>query len=80
MHCNGKCHLMKELAKAAEQEKPLSDKKALQKEAEVLFCAAMPAFTFALPLSPAAKTISLHRTDLYSRLDVSPVFRPPLLS
>lgn len=32
MHCNGKCHLMKELAKAAETEKPASqnqnDKKA----------------------------------------------------
>ena len=27
MHCNGKCHLMKELAKAAETEKPISSDK-----------------------------------------------------
>ncbi|MBX9808301.1 MAG: hypothetical protein K2X95_10950, partial [Flavobacteriaceae bacterium] len=27
MHCNGKCHLMKELAKAAENEKPISPNK-----------------------------------------------------
>jgi hypothetical protein len=27
MHCNGKCHLMKELAKASETEKPISSDK-----------------------------------------------------
>ena len=39
MQCNGKCHLMKELAKAAESEKPISsDKKQLQEQTiEILF-------------------------------------------
>lgn len=38
MHCNGKCHLMKELAKASENEKPISsDKKSSVQEHEVLF-------------------------------------------
>ena len=27
LHCNGKCHLMKELAKASEAEKPISSDK-----------------------------------------------------
>ena len=37
MHCNGKCHLVKELAKASENEKPISDKKILVHEFEILF-------------------------------------------
>ncbi|MBY0487123.1 MAG: hypothetical protein K2P85_08080 [Flavobacteriaceae bacterium] len=39
MKCNGKCHLMKELAKASESEKPISsDKKENSKhEVEILF-------------------------------------------
>src|SRR4051812_48582927 len=38
MHCNGKCHLMKELAKAAENEKPSSpDRKNAPLENDFLF-------------------------------------------
>ena len=39
LECNGKCHLMKELAKASEAEKPLSsDKKSTAKnEIELLY-------------------------------------------
>ncbi|MEN9488966.1 MAG: hypothetical protein RL494_1231 [Bacteroidota bacterium] len=38
LQCNGKCHLMKELAKASENEKPISsDKKFSVQENEVLF-------------------------------------------
>ena len=37
LHCNGKCQLMKELAKASENEKPISDKKIAAQEFEVLF-------------------------------------------
>jgi len=38
MHCNGKCHLMKELAKESESEKPLSsDKKNISQELDILF-------------------------------------------
>ena len=36
LHCNGKCQLMKELAKASENEKPISDKKIAAQEFEVL--------------------------------------------
>jgi hypothetical protein len=38
MKCNGKCHLMKELAKVSENDKPISsDKKMTTHELEVLF-------------------------------------------
>lgn len=38
MKCNGKCHLMKELAKASEKEAPISsDKKSTHHDFEVLF-------------------------------------------
>lgn len=38
MHCNGKWHLMKEMAKQAESEKPIqNDKKSSINEFEVLF-------------------------------------------
>ena len=37
LQCNGKCHLMKELAKASENEKPITDKRIVVKEVEVLF-------------------------------------------
>jgi len=46
LKCNGKCHLMKELSKASEDEKPInSDKKQNTKqETEVLFCEVISTF------------------------------------
>ena len=37
MGCDGKCYLMSQLAKSAEDEKPISDKKFIVKEVEILF-------------------------------------------
>lgn len=37
LKCNGKCHLMKQLAKESESEKPLSSNKKVLQEIEVLF-------------------------------------------
>lgn len=78
MHCNGKCHLMKELAKAAEQEKPLSDKKSVHQEAEVLFYQpvtdySIPAFTVSF-----TKNTPPFYSNLYSRVKQFSIFRPPL--
>ena len=46
LKCNGKCHLMKELSKASENEKPInSNKKQNSKqEIEVLFCEVLSNF------------------------------------
>ena len=48
LKCNGKCHLMKELAKASENEKPISsDKKIASQELEVLFFEEIKSFKIA---------------------------------
>ncbi|TRW25391.1 hypothetical protein FMM05_07425 [Flavobacterium zepuense] len=79
MHCNGKCHLMKELAKAAEQEKPLSEKKSVHTEVEVLFCQAVAHYSFACYLPAATKQNLPVYSNLYSKLNCSAVFHPPLI-
>jgi len=79
MHCNGKCHLMKELAKTAEQDKPLSTKKNAAAEAEVLFCQPVVSFAF----RPFITVVNTKNTSLYSNLYVpvhmSSIFHPPLI-
>ena len=77
MHCNGKCHLMKELAKAAETEKPLTEKKAFQSASEVLFM--QPDF----PLIDI-QNYSFHNpenttqySNLYFHIGAAAIFHPP---
>lgn len=78
MKCNGKCHLMKELAKASDNENPMSsDKKVSQQEFEVLFLPTITSFeicTFLEPISMENHTI-YH--NLYSYDILSSVFHPP---
>ncbi|RWX03907.1 hypothetical protein EPI11_02640 [Flavobacterium cerinum] len=77
MHCNGKCHLMKELAKAAENEKPASQKKAQHQEAEVLFCEMVADFSFSTNSAAVfAKNVTGY-SNLYSHLNTTAVFHPP---
>jgi len=79
MHCNGKCHLMKELAKTAEQDKPLSQKKSNVAEAEVLFLEPLASFAF----QPVFTQLNTQNTSLYSNLYVhinsDSIFHPPLV-
>lgn len=78
MHCNGKCHLMKELAKASEGEKQQQDKKNVQQELELLFCEPVAAFEFATVVTiPAKKSQPLYN-NLYSHQDTVSVFHPPV--
>lgn len=78
MHCNGKCHLMKELAKAAEEQKQESDRKNAQQQAEVLFCEAVVNFNFSHVSFPVVLTNETAYSNLYSHLDVAAVFHPPV--
>ena len=82
MHCNGKCHLMKELAKAAESEKPISsDKKDNAKqEIEVLFFQEPESIVFYSQLFLIKSTPNFNYSNLYSHLDNSKVFHPPIFS
>lgn len=77
MHCNGKCHLMKELAKAAENEKPLSsDKKSGSHEQEVLFFQEIGSFAIRKTPGQVAQ-VNVAYSNLYAYTDNTPVFHPP---
>ena len=78
MQCNGKCHLMKELAKAAESEKPISsDKKQLVQESEVLFLETIPSFVCADFFTNPNQKTNANYSNLYSFLNSCVVEQPP---
>ena len=78
LQCNGKCHLMKELAKAAETEKPISsDKKGYSPIQEILFFKEISSFKIvACSCSKQEKNKSTY-LDLYSYLKINSVFYLP---
>lgn len=78
MHCNGKCHLMKELAKTAEHEKPLSQKKSNLAEAEVLFLEPVASFTFQPFIISANNQVTCFYSNLYIAVNTASIFHPPL--
>jgi len=79
MHCNGKCHLMQELAKASESEKPASsDKKTSQQQSEILFFQEIPTFTITTTAFNTARKISSSYSNLYTHLNDSAIFHPPV--
>lgn len=78
MKCNGKCHLMKELAKASENETPISsNKKIASHELEVLFFEEIKSFKIASIYFDESHKISNNYSDLYFYLNSSSFFRPP---
>jgi hypothetical protein len=78
MHCNGKCHLMKELAKASDGENPKSsDKKGSNQLTEVLFFEEIKAFKINI-FSTNTKKTNQSYSDLYFYLNSDAVFRPPI--
>jgi 5-methylthioribose kinase len=76
MACNGKCHLMRELAKAAENEKPVSDKKAAVKNFETLFFQEIKE-TIYLEVPVFTNILDVSYSNLYYYLDTSSAFHPP---
>lgn len=77
MHCNGKCHLMKELAKAAEEQKQESEKKSAQQNAEVLFCEALVDFSFSSSVVIPTDQNETAYHNLYSHSNTVSFFHPP---
>lgn len=79
MHCNGKCHLMKELAKAAEAEKPLSsDKKDHAKQAvEELFFQEIAPLTTSFFNANRSELVTISYRNLYCYEFGGAVFHPP---
>ncbi|MFP5436753.1 MAG: hypothetical protein ACLGH8_03130 [Bacteroidia bacterium] len=80
MHCNGKCHLMKQLAKASEHEKPLNEKKQVSSEQDLLFLSNV-LMTNVLDYIPLdnGRNLTHHYPDLYCKLLLSFLLRPPRL-
>lgn len=78
MHCNGKCHLMKELAKASENEKPISsDKKSSVQEHEILFFQPISNLKIeSISYSTFSKNTSEY-SNLYSFTEGYSTFHPP---
>ena len=78
MHCNGKCHLMKELAKTSENEKPISsDKKIPFQEFEILFIEKIKSFEIKPICFNSKPILNSNYSDLYSYLNSASVFHPP---
>ena len=80
MHCNGKCHLMKELAKAAETENSKSsDKKQNTPIQEVLFFKEIKSFSIVSFGFSTETKINSSYLELYSYLNTNSVFHPPTI-
>lgn len=82
LKCNGKCHLMKELAKQSENEKPLStDKKDNSKhEIEVLFYQDINSLIATKIAVSTSNETSNDYSNLYSFLNTTTTFHPPTFS
>lgn len=79
LKCNGKCHLKKQLAKAADDEKPISsDKKAgAHQETEILFFVNYEAVLFSSAFHIENQTVKSSYTNLYKFTALSTAFHPP---
>jgi len=78
MKCNGKCQLMKNLAKAADEEKPISPHKKVQsQETEMLFFQELQWLTFRKKYLLPKNNIDDHYSNNYFHLESSSVFHPP---
>nr|WP_237421255.1 hypothetical protein [Flavobacterium sp. Sd200] len=77
MHCNGKCHLMKELAKKAADENPSSEKKGTTLQYEVLAIVEQPlSIPFSLTTIYNVSPANTYK-NLYSHNYTPVSFRPP---
>jgi len=79
MHCNGKCHLMKELAKASENEKPASsDKKGYSSIVELLFFQEIKTISIASVPFLDKESNGKAYSNLYSNSHLESIFKPPI--
>ena len=81
LKCNGKCNLMKELAKASEDEKPInSDKKDNSKhEIELLYCKEVTEINFRQIYFHNKTSVGDNYANLYFHTVSCSVFHPPTI-
>lgn len=79
MHCNGKCHLMKELAKAADAEKPQSSNKKNTVVVDSDLILDMPNnFSLVVYKNNTRTTLNSKYSNLYFHLNSYSIFHPPI--
>ncbi|MFV5691382.1 hypothetical protein ACM55K_05085 [Flavobacterium sp. LT1R49] len=79
MHCNGKCHLMKELAKAQEEEKQTpSNKKNTTFDTVDIILDIKNDFSLLVYNGNTKTTIHSKYSNLYSHLNLYSIFHPPI--
>ena len=80
LECNGKCHLVKELAKEAQEDIPASDSKKINtSEISLLFYAEITPFVFEKPFSDNQNQTLITYTNLYQKEAIFTIFHPPAL-
>ncbi|MEY4903257.1 MAG: hypothetical protein RLZZ292_1072 [Bacteroidota bacterium] len=77
MGCDGKCYLVSELAKSADAEKPISDKKINFKSIEILFFQPLEKIAFHAPFFNLKSEVKLVYSNLYAFLKTNSTFHPP---
>jgi len=78
LSCNGKCHLMKELAKASDHETPISShKKNTTSEFEILFFQTTTSFQVGFANKLNKLDLSNCYTNLYAYNSSFSLFHPP---
>ena len=81
LHCNSKCYLKKELAKASENTNPNSqNKKQIQQETEILFLEMICDITFQNNGLSYHALVKDNYSNQYSHLNSNSIFHPPILS
>jgi len=79
LKCNGKCHLMKELAKASEDDKTNStEKKQNSIKLIDLFVAEQDSYNFAFLVNQGKSSFNSKCGNLYSHLNSHSIFHPPI--
>lgn len=79
MHCNGKCHLIKELAKAQEEEKqaPFNKKNSTVDNVDLILDIKKD-FSLLFYHATDKTTLNSKYSNLYSRLRLYAIFHPPI--
>lgn len=79
LKCNGKCHLMQELAKATDDDKPISsNKKQNTIQLVDLFVTDVTSYSFLSPFYSPQQELNSSYTNLYTHLDSYAIFHPPI--
>ena len=79
MGCDGKCYLVSQLAKASDFEKPITDKRIVVKDFEIIFYQAIPEIVLS-PLYLLHKTTAnFNYCNRYASICGTAVFHPPTL-